>query len=180
MNRIHHPLTIVRHAAIAAAMFAFILVFAGFANADAMSLTHAHNAKKGHLTIATPTEVGSIILQPGEYEVRKANSPSGPVIEFVHLWTDYTVGDSGHTLYNQEVVGQVEVTEKTLNSLPKHTQLILASDTAEAASLEIGGSAVGYEFNQSVLSAAPNATPGAMASATQDATVNCTNVGQQN
>jgi hypothetical protein len=78
MNRIHYPLTIAKHAPVAAAMFAFVLVFAGVANADAMFSAHAHKGKKGTMAITAPTEVGGILLQPGE---------------------------SGHTLYNQEVVG---------------------------------------------------------------------------
>jgi hypothetical protein len=180
MNRIHSPFTIAKHGPIAAAMFAFVLVLAGFANADAMSSAHSHKGKKGAMTITVPTEVGGILLQPGEYEVKEANSPGGLVIEFVHLWTDYTIGDSGRTLYNQDVVGQVKVTEQALSSPPKHTQLILASETAKATSLEIRGSAISYEFDQPALSAAPNAAPSAMAGATQQATVNCTNGGQQN
>jgi len=173
MNRIHHPLTIARHAPIAAAMFAFVLVFAGFANADAMSSAH-HKAKTGHLTITTPTEVGGTILQPGEYEVREAKSPNGPVVEFEH---QFRVNEY---LTEEDVVARVPFTEQALSSPPKQTRLMLASSSADASGLQIRGNAIDYEFDQSTLSAAPNATPSAMAGATQAAKVNCTNVGQKN
>jgi hypothetical protein len=79
MNGIQYQLT-AKRASIAAAMFAS-------GSRDLQTLMrclfpHAHKAKKGHLTITAPTEVGGTAL--GEYEVREAKSPSGPVIEFVH------------------------------------------------------------------------------------------------
>jgi hypothetical protein len=162
MNRIQSPLTITKHAPIVAAMFAFVLVFAGLANADAMSSAHPHKGKKGTMTITSPTEVGGLTLQPGDYQVREVNSPSGPVVEFVHLFDNIYVQDTGLPFHDQEVVGQVRVTEKALSSLPKHTQLILASDTAEAASLEIRGSAVGYEFPPSQMAGAAKEHPASM------------------
>lgn len=174
MNRIQSLSTISKHRHSAAALFAVVLALAGFANADGMYSSHSHKAKKGYLTITTPTEVGGIVLQPGEYEVKEAKSPSGPVIEFVH---QYRVNEY---LTEEDVVARVQFTEQALSSSPKHTQLILASETAKATSLEIRGSAISYEFDQPALSAAPNAAPSAMAGATQQATVNCTNGGQQN
>jgi predicted metalloenzyme YecM len=56
------------------------------------------------------------------------------------------VMDSGLPPYNQELVGQVKVTEQTLSALPKHTQLQLAPNTADAIALEIRGSDVEYLF----------------------------------
>jgi membrane-associated protease RseP (regulator of RpoE activity) len=179
MNRIHHPLTIARHAPIAAAMFAFVLVFAGFANASPMYPDHAHKAKKGHLTITAPMEIGGTILKPGEYEVREAKSPNGPVIEFARQFRD-ELGSELVQADQEEIVARVPFTGQALSSPPKQTQLMLASNSASASGLQIRGNAVDYEFDQSALSAAPNATPGAMAGATQDATVNCMNVRQQN
>jgi membrane-associated protease RseP (regulator of RpoE activity) len=179
MNRIQSPLIIARHASVAAAMFAFVLALAGVANASPTYPAHAHKAKKGHLTITAPMEVGGAILKPGEYEVREAKSPNGPVIEFARQFRDELASELVQA-DQEEIVARVPFTEQALSSPPKQTQLMLASSSANASGLQIRGNAVDYEFDQSALSAAPNAKPGAMAGATQDATVNCTNVGQQN
>jgi hypothetical protein len=82
MNQFQCPLT--KHAHIAAVVFATVLAFAGVVNANALSFAHVHKAKKGHLTIMAPTEVGGTILQPGDYEVKVVNSASEAVLEFVH------------------------------------------------------------------------------------------------
>src|ERR1700694_525712 len=86
MKRIQDVCTIAQRGHVFAALFAVILALAGFANADAMSAAHAHKGKKGSLKITTPTEVGGVILQPGDYEVKEVKSPNGPVVEFVHLF----------------------------------------------------------------------------------------------
>jgi hypothetical protein len=163
MNRIQSLSTISKHRHSAAALFAVVLALAGFANADGMYSSHSHKAKKGYLTITTPTEVGGIVLQPGEYEVKEAKSPSGPVIEFVH---QYRVNEY---LTEEDVVARVQFTEQALSSSPKHTQLILASNAGEATGLEIGGSGVGYEFATSQMAGDSKEHPAAMG----------TNAGQQ-
>jgi hypothetical protein len=146
MNRTQYPLTIVKHAHIAAAMFAVVLAFAGVANAHAMSLAHAHKAKKGHLTIMASTEVGGTILQAGEYEVREAKSSSGPVIEFVHQFRNESASELVQA-DQEEVVAQMQFTKQELNSPSKQTQLMLASwYSTEAIGVEIRGNAVGYVF----------------------------------
>jgi hypothetical protein len=146
MNRIQYPLTIVKRAHVAAAMFAVVLAFAGVADAHAMSLLHAHKAKKGYLKITAPTEVGGIILQPGEYEVKEAKSPSGPVIEFVHQFRNELASELVQA-DQEEVVARVQFTKQALSSPPKHTQLMLTSwYSADAIGLEISGNAVGYVF----------------------------------
>jgi hypothetical protein len=179
MNRIQSPLTIARHAPVAAAMFAFVLVFAGFANASPMYPSHAHKAKKGHLTITAPMEIGGTTLKPGKYEVREAKSPNGPVIEFARQFRNELASELVQA-DEEEIVARVPFTEQALSSAPKQTQLLLTSNSPNVSGLQIRGNAIDYEFDQSALSAAPNATPSAMAGATQDATANCTNVGQQN
>jgi hypothetical protein len=145
MNPIQYPLTIAKHAHIAAVMFAIVLAFAGVANADAMSSAHAHKAKKGHLTITVPTEVGGAILQPGEYEVKETNSPSGPVIEFVHQFRNELASELVQA-DQEEVVARVQFTEQALSSPPNHTQLIPASNAADATVLQIRGNDVSYTF----------------------------------
>jgi membrane-associated protease RseP (regulator of RpoE activity) len=168
MNRIQSPFTLAKHGHSAAALFAVVLALAGFANADGMYSAHSHKAKKGHLTITAPIEVGGAILQPGNYEVREANSPSGSVVEFVHQFRNELASELVQA-DEEEVVARVQYTEQALSSPPKHTRLILASDTAEAASLEIRGSAVGYEFPTPQMAGKPKEHPAAVS----------TNAGQQ-
>src|ERR1700694_2070543 len=93
MNRI--PFTITKHRHSAAALFAVVLALAGFANASSMYSSHSHKAKKGHFTLTSSTDVGGITLQPGDYEVKEVEPPSGPAVEFVHLFDNFYVGDSG-------------------------------------------------------------------------------------
>src|ERR1039458_9159459 len=80
MNQIQSPFAITKHGHSAAALFAVVLALAGFANADGMYSAHSHKAKKAHLTIAAPTVISEVILQPGI----EVNTQSGPVVEFVH------------------------------------------------------------------------------------------------
>jgi hypothetical protein len=148
MTRIQNPPTLAKHGHYAAALFAVVLALAGFANAEATSSAHSHKAKDGRLTITAPTEVGGAILQPGDYEVRESNSPSGPVVEFVHhFWNE--LASELLQADEEEVVARVKFTEQALNSPSKHTHLMLASNTADATGLEIRGNAVGYVFDPS-------------------------------
>src|ERR1700674_3965550 len=135
MKRIQHPFPITKPGHIATALFAVVLALTGFANADAMSSTHSHKAKKGNFTIAVATEVGGTILQLGDYQVKEVNSPSGPVLEFVHLF--YNVyAPEGISPYEAEVVARVPFTAQALSSPPKRTQLVLASNATGAIGLE--------------------------------------------
>jgi hypothetical protein len=133
-----------------------------------MYSTHSNKAKKGHLTIAAPTVVDGVTLQPGNYEVREVNSQSGPVVEFVHQFHNELASELVQA-DEEEVAARVNFTERALNSLSKSTQLVPASDTAEAASLEIRGSAVGYEFSTSQTAGKTKERPAAIG----------TNVGRQ-
>jgi hypothetical protein len=168
MNRIRSPFTIAKHGHGAAALFAVVLALAGFANADGMYSSPSHKAKKGHLTITAPTEVGGTILQPGAYEVKEGNSPSGPVLEFWHQFRNELASELVQA-DQEELVARVQFTEQALSSSPKHTQLILASNAGEATGLEIRGSGVGYEFATSQMAGDSEEHPAAMG----------TNVGQQ-
>jgi len=154
MNRIQNPFTLAKPGHGAAALFAVVLALAGFANA---SSAHSHKGKKGDLKITAPTEVGGIMLQPGDYQVEEINSPSGPVVEFVRQFENFTVMDSGLPVHEEEAVGQVKVTEQVLSSLPRHTQLQLAPNATDAIALEIRGDAVSYEFAPSQMADKPDA-----------------------
>lgn len=172
MYRIQSPIRIFKQAHSAAALFAVMLALTGFANAGGMYSSHWHKAKRGNFTITAPTEVGGIILQPGEYEVREAKSPSGPVIEFARQFRNELASELVQA-DQEEVVARVQYTEQALSSPLKRTQLILASDagsdTAEAARLEIRGSAVGYEFPTSQMAGKAKEHPASVS----------TNAGQQ-
>jgi hypothetical protein len=157
MNRIQRPFTIAKHRHSAAALFAVVLALAGFANADAMSSAHSHKGKKGNLKITAPTEVGGTILQPGDYEVKEVNSPSGSVVEFVHLFDNFTAPE-GLPVHDQEVVARVKFTGQALSSLPNRTQLQLASNTANAIALEIRGDDVEYLFGPTQLTGQADST----------------------
>jgi len=136
-----------------AALLLGMVALAGVASAAG----HAHKSKTGHLKIATPTEVGGTILQPGDYSVREINSPDGAMVEFVQVNYD-PAAPEGIWPYEEEVVARVKTTEQVLSERPKHTQLQLAPEAANAIALEIRGDAVEYLFEQSPVE------PGAMAS----------------
>ncbi len=143
MNRILNLYTNAKHGHSAAALFAVVLALAGFANAASVSSTHSHKGKKGGLTITAPTEVGGVTLQPGDYEVKEVDSPGGPVVEFsLFEKLEWPIFWSA----TKTVVARVKCTEQALSSRPKHTRLMLASNTTHATGLEIRGKAVDYYF----------------------------------
>jgi hypothetical protein len=157
MERIQYPLTTNKQGHIAAALFAVVLALTGFANADAMSSTHSHKAKKGNFTLAVATEVGGTVLQPGNYQVKEVNSPSGPVLEFVHLFRNELASELMQN--EEEVVARVKFTEQALSSPPRRTRLVLASNTRAAIGLEIRGNDVDYVIAPSTLSATSDTRP---------------------
>jgi len=140
MRRIQYLSTITKRGHIFAALFAVILALAGFANA-----ANSHKGKEGSLKITAPTEVGGVILPPGDYEVRETNSPSGPVVEFVHMVRNEQASELMQA-EEEEVVARVKYTEQALSSPPKHTQLQIAPNTTDAIALEIRGNAVNHLF----------------------------------
>lgn len=121
-------------------MFAVVLALAGLANAAAIPSAHSHKGKKGYFTVTTPTEVGGVTLHPGDYEVKEVDSSRGPVMEFAVFDPDPPIWGFA----SKTVVARVKCTEQSLDSRPKHTRLILASDPTHATGLEIRGKAVEY------------------------------------
>jgi hypothetical protein len=158
MKRIQSLYTIAKNGHIAAALFAVVLALAGFANADAMSSNHSHKGKKGSFTLAVATEVGGTILQPGNYEVKEINSASGPALEFVHLFWNELASELVQA-NEEEVVARVKFTEQALSSLPKKTELLLASNTSDAIGLQIRGNDVAYIIAAPMMSATSEAKP---------------------
>jgi hypothetical protein len=145
MKRIQSIFPIVTRGQVFAALFAGILALSGFANADAMSSGHSHKGKKGSLTLTAPAEVGGVVLQPGNYEVREIKTPSGSVVEFTHLFRNELASELMRP-DEEEVVARVASTEQALSTPPKHTQLLFAPNTTDAIALEIRGNAVDYLF----------------------------------
>jgi hypothetical protein len=157
MNRVYRLYTTAKHGHGAAALFAVVFALVTFTHAAAMPSAHSHKGKKGTLTITAPTEVGGIILQPGDYRVRELNFPSGLVVEFVHLFDNFTAQER-LPVHDQEVVGQVKVTEQALSVPAKQTQLMLESwYSTDAIGLEIRGNAVGYVFAPAQMTVRPGA-----------------------
>jgi hypothetical protein len=140
MKRIQYLSTITKQGHIFAALFAVVLALAGFANA-----ANSHKGKQGSLKITDPTEVGGVMLQPGDYEVREVNSPGGPVVEFVHLFRNELASELVQA-DEEEVVARVKYTEQALSSPPKQTQLLVAPNTTNAVALEIRGNTVDHLF----------------------------------
>ena len=140
-----------------AALFAVVLVLAGFANADAMFSAHSHKGKKGRLKITAPTEIGGVNLLPGDYEVKEVNSSDRHVVEFVRETYNLYAGE-GSWPYEEEIVAQAEFNSQPLSSMPKHTQLLFAPNTLNPIGLEIRGSAMDYLFSSPQLSVQSGAT----------------------
>jgi hypothetical protein len=144
-----------KHGPITAALVVVLLALATFANAETAPSGHSHKTKKGSLTITTPTDVGGATLQPGDYEVKEVDSPSGPALEFTLFVNEYA--EEGWSSGTKLVVARVKVTEQALSLLPKHTQLQLAPHTTDAVALQIRGNAVAYQFAPSQTADQPDA-----------------------
>lgn len=129
----------------AGALFAVVLALTGFAHAE-------HKAKTGHMTITTATEIGGVMLQPGNYDVREVKTADGPKVEFVrHVWNEQA---SELVQADEEVVvGRVNVSEQALGATPKHTQIVSQSNDKNTAVLEIRGDAVAYVFAEAPMNA---------------------------
>jgi hypothetical protein len=137
--------SIVARMPVFAALAGILLAIAGFAHAADVSGQRPHKAKKGTLTIMVATDVGTVTLEPGDYEVKEVNSATGPLLRFIRV-TENSYAPEGTSVYDWEVVADVQCTLEPLTSTPKHTTFLLASDTGQAIGLEIRGSDVKYLF----------------------------------
>lgn len=77
--------------------------------------------------------------------MREINTPSGPALQFARLFRNELASELVQA-DEEEIVAQVEFTHQALSAPPKHTKLVLASNTTDATGLEIRGSAVAFEF----------------------------------
>jgi hypothetical protein len=148
MKRIE-VLNVAKHVHVAAVLVAAVVTLAAFSSAQS---TPMHESKKGNLSIAEPTEVGGVTLQPGDYAVREVKSQQGPVVEFVRKFRNELASELVQA-DEEEVVARVKFTGQILSVPPKHTQLQLASNTNDAIALEIRGNPVSYVFNPAPMAA---------------------------
>ncbi len=105
---------------------------------------HEHAGKSGTLKIAADTNVGGVVLKPGEYEVRHVDTGDKHFVEFAQtVENDYVL--EGQTVYSQEVVARVNCTREPLESTVARTEL-LPKTAGTTARLEIRGEKVVHEF----------------------------------
>jgi hypothetical protein len=101
--------------------------------------------KTGNLTLAAATQVGSVVLPAGNYEVRHVASPTGHFMEFVRV-TEWNLGYEGTPTYtDREVVAKVNCNMQSLNA--KAGKTVIEKEGSRLARLEIKGENVAHNFN---------------------------------
>jgi hypothetical protein len=128
----------------AVATLTAVMFTAGLAHASAIS-PNGHKAKSGTLNITAPTQVGTVLLQPGSYEVKARISGGSSVVEFIR-WNYNPYAQEGLPVWEREVVATVSALPQALSSAAIRTGLQPSSDSARAIALEIRGDAVDYVF----------------------------------
>jgi len=102
-------------------------------------------SKTGNLTLAAATQVGSVVLPAGNYEVRHVASPTGHFMEFVRV-TEWNLGYEGTpTFTDREVVATVSCNMQSLNA--KASKTVIEKEGSRIARLEIKGENVAHNFN---------------------------------
>jgi len=101
--------------------------------------------KTGNLTLASPAQVGSVVLPAGNYEVRHIASPTGHSMEFVRV-TEWNLGYEGTpTFTDREVVATVSCNMQSLNA--KAGKTVIEKEGSRVARLEIKGENVAHNLN---------------------------------
>ena len=132
-------------AAIIATMAVVMFAFSAIAHAE-MADASWHKGKTGTLQITAPTEVGGVLLEPGNYEVKPRKSAGGTVIEFAR-WNQDPYAQEALPVWTREVVASVPAVPQMLSSAPGATELLLASAGGERATgLQIRGDSAEYGF----------------------------------
>lgn len=127
------------------AMLALVFATTSFADARVME-ANWQRGNRGKLNLAAPTQVGGIVLPPGEYEFKVHNTDTGAEIEFAR-WTYDPYAAEGLPVYSREVVTSVKALPQTAQSASARTGLLLASgDAGKAIGLQIRGDSVDYLF----------------------------------
>ena len=137
--------SIVTRAAIIGTMAAAMFTLGGIAHAETANASW-HKGKTGTLMLNAPTEIGGVLLQPGNYEVKPRKAPTGAVIEFA-LWTEIPYAQEALPVWSREVVATVPAVPQMLSSAPSTTGLLLESAaSAKATGLQIRGDNAEYGF----------------------------------
>ena len=137
--------SVATRAAIVAIMAAVMFTMTGFAHADVIPASW-HHGNRGTLKLAAPTQVGDVLLPPGEYEVKVKNSATGAEVEFTR-WTYDPYAAEGVSVYQREVIGSVKALPQAETSASARTGLLLAyGDNGKAVGLQLRGQNVDYLF----------------------------------
>jgi hypothetical protein len=137
--------SIVTRAAIIGVMAAAMFALGGIAHAETANASW-HKGKTGTMKLTAPTEVGGVLLQPGNYEVKPRKSPAGAAIEFAR-WIENPYAQEALPVWNRELIATVPAVPRMLSSAPSTTELLLApADSAKATGLQIRGDNVEYGF----------------------------------
>jgi hypothetical protein len=105
---------------------------------------HEHAGKTGKLKLRAAMELGDVLLQPGNYEVRHIDTGKEHFVEFSQIVnTKYTV--EGMSPYESQVVARVNCTREPLDSTVARTELLPETD-GTTARLEIRGEKVEHLF----------------------------------
>lgn len=137
--------SIVTRAAIIGTVAAVMFALGGIAHAEAANAS-SHKGKTGTLKVTAPTEVGGVLLQPGNYEVKPRKSPTGAVIEFA-LWSENPYAQEALPVWSREVIASIPAVPQMLSAAPSTTGLLLEpADSAKATGLQIRGDNQQYGF----------------------------------
>jgi hypothetical protein len=105
-----------------------------------------HIRNHGKLTIAEPVTLGGLALEPGEYEVKAKDTPSGTEVEFSRWNYDPYVSE-GLPVYTLDFVGFVKAVPQTAALESARTVLMLAAgDHGKPVGLRIKGNSLEYLF----------------------------------
>ncbi len=138
---------IVNRIRLTTALAGIVLSFASFAHAahavDGQQKSEKN--RKGTLIITAAAEVNGIALEPGEYEVKKIESRSGPIVRFTK-YTYNPYAQEGLSVHQWDVVAEVSVTMQALAEKAGQTRLLSDSNTGKLIGLEIRGNSFQYLF----------------------------------
>jgi hypothetical protein len=99
--------------------------------------SHSHEVASGKLEIATPTKVGAVSLNAGNYLVRHIDTGKQHFVEFSQVVENDFVSE-GISPYESHVVGRVNCTREALKVAVARTELLPRTDGTRAR-LEIRG-----------------------------------------
>jgi len=97
-----------------------------------------------HITLKTASQVGTVTLPPGEYEVTHRSSPTGHYMEFVRETTTNLGYEGSPTYYERQVVARVDCTMQPLTG--KVNKTVIEKEGTRIAGIEIKGEDVSHNF----------------------------------